>query len=129
MMAGRPWITPEDVRSYSDYECVQKRADEKLKVDISRAELYISSYTNRDFSGDGELPDAVRTAAILLAEYYAYGAVARGGDIKSETLDDYSYTLGDASAPTLEAIGLSSLLDPYKQVAAKGTVTLHLHAI
>lgn len=49
-MAVRPWATPEEVREYSDIKAVQERTDERIAVDISRAEQYVISYTNNDFS-------------------------------------------------------------------------------
>ena len=50
-MAVRPWATPEEVRDYSDIKAVRERTDERIAVDISRAEQYVISYTNNDFSG------------------------------------------------------------------------------
>lgn len=36
-MPKRPWITPQQVRDYSETPEVLKRSDAKLSVDISRA--------------------------------------------------------------------------------------------
>ena len=43
-MPKRPWITPQQVRDYSETPEVLKRSDAKLSVDISRAEPV--SYTH-----------------------------------------------------------------------------------
>ena len=48
-MAERPWATPEEVKEYTDYPSVKKRDDAKLKIDITRAEQYVISYTNNKF--------------------------------------------------------------------------------
>ena len=45
----RPWVTPEEVRDYSEFESVQKRTDKKLAIDISRAEQYVIDYTHTRF--------------------------------------------------------------------------------
>ena len=34
---GRPWVTPKEVREYSDLPSIQSRQDEKLEKDIQRA--------------------------------------------------------------------------------------------
>lgn len=94
-MAVRPWVTPEDVKSYSDREKVQTRSDEKLKVDISRAEQYVIQYTQNRFDDAAKypaIPTEVKTAVILIAEVYGNTAADGKGEFKSETFDDYSYT-------------------------------------
>ena len=45
-MPKRPWITPDDLRTYSDDEGITNRPDEKLQIDISRAESYVLTYTH-----------------------------------------------------------------------------------
>ena len=62
-MPKRPWITPQQVRDYSETPEVLKRSDAKLSVDISRAEQYIITYThNKGLEEMAELPEGVRTA-------------------------------------------------------------------
>lgn len=82
-MPKRPWITPDDLRTYSDDEGITNRPDEKLQIDISRAESYVLTYThNRNLLDDEqypEVPEAVRTATILIAEYYATTASSTKG--------------------------------------------------
>ena len=71
---GRPWVTPKEVREYSDLPSIHSRQDEKLEQDIQRAESYIIHYCNHDFSDEkyaGDIPKDVRMAALLLAEHYA----------------------------------------------------------
>ncbi|EJW90353.1 hypothetical protein YqbG, partial [gut metagenome] len=48
-MAERPWVTPKEVREYSEIEAVQKRSDTRLTVDIARAEQYVITYTHNSF--------------------------------------------------------------------------------
>lgn len=128
-MASRPWVTPQDVKDYTDYKEVAGRTDEKLKVDIVRAEQYIITRCNDDFSEFSELPESVRIAAILLTELYAYNSVEGERSMRSESFDDYSYTLDDRRKPSLDGIGLDTLLDPYKKVKGKGNVTFRMTVI
>lgn len=131
-MAKRPWAAPSDVKAYSDFQAVKNRTDEKLKIDITRAEQYIISYTNNRFDDDAkypQIPEAVKTAVILVAEVYAYNAVEGERKLKSETFDDYSYTLSDANAPKLDALDLGPLLDEFALVQARSGVTMKLRKL
>ena len=127
-MVQRPWVTPDEVRAYTEYPAVQNRADEKLKVDISRAEQYVISYTNNRFDAEDldEIPQAVKTAVILIAEAYAYNATISASDKKSETFDDYSYTLADTSPIDIPALDIAALLDDYAIAEARNGVTLRM---
>ena len=111
-MAHRPWIKPEDVREYTENEAVRSRSDARLIVDITRAEQYILTATNNDFSEYEEIPSAVKTAALILAEGYANNAINIAKNVKSETLDDYSYT-SDNTQISADNLDISALLDPY----------------
>ncbi len=96
-MAKRPWVSPNEVRAYSEFAEVVNRTDDKLKIDISRAEMHIISYTNNkellDDEKYPELPEEVKTAVIIVAESYAHNAVEKTKNLKTETFDDYSYTI------------------------------------
>lgn len=132
-MAARPWVTPEEVRSYSEREKVQARSDDKLKVDISRAEQYVIQYTRNRFDDAGKypvIPESVKTAVILIAEVYGSAAADGKGEYKSETFDDYSYTVAD-TAVKLENLDLSSLLDEYivEKANGNGGVTMKLRKL
>lgn len=132
-MAVRPWVTPEDVKSYSDREKVQTRSDEKLKVDISRAEQYVIQYTQNRFDDAAKypaIPTEVKTAVILIAEVYGNTAADGKGEFKSETFDDYSYTVAD-TAVKLENLDLASLLDEHIVETARGqnAVTMKLRKL
>ena len=135
-MAARPWATPEEVKEYSDRKSVKDREDSKLKIDISRAEMYVIKYTRNKFDEEEkypEIPESVKTAVILLAESYAAGAAGLGGDseitgnFKSETFDDYSYTLMDSDAKK-DNLDLGFLLDGYI-VEDNGTVNMRLRKL
>lgn len=127
-MAVRPWITPKDVRDYSDIKEVQERTDQRLAVDISRAEQYVISYTHNDFSGYEEVPKNVKTAVILLAEAYGYNSVISTKGMKSETFDDYSYTAENTSI-SFKDLELDSLLKEYVKVKAQNGVTVRLRRL
>ena len=95
-MAERPWVTPEELKEYTEFEEVKNRADSKLKIDISRAESWVINYCNNRFDDPEkypEIPENVKTAVLLIAEAYAHNAVEQTKvRLKSETFDDYSYT-------------------------------------
>lgn len=124
----RPWVTPQEVRDYSEFDSVQKRTDVKLTIDISRAEQYVIDYTHNTFEECSELPSSVRTAVILLAELYAHNAVERTKQLKSETFDDYSYT-AESTILEIKDLDLSSLLDEYVNTQANGTVTMRMRKL
>ena len=132
-MITRPWITPQDVKDYTDYQKVKGRSDEKLKVDITRAESRVISYTGNRFDGIEYpvLPESVRTAAILVAEMYAFnaaeGADGKGG-YKSETFDDYSYTMAD-TGEKLDNLDLRPLLDEYIVTGSCGNINMKLRKL
>jgi hypothetical protein len=126
----RPWIAPSDVKDYSDLADVQNRSDTKLTIDIRRAESYIIKYTNNDFSDDkysDSIPEDIRVADILLAEYFAHNMSVIGNK-KSESFDDYSYTVEDSTID-VTALGLDTLLDPYVIARASGKVNMRMRKL
>ena len=127
-MAESTWATPKEVREYSEIEAVQNRSDARLAVDISRAQQYIISYTNNDFSEYEEIPQNVKTAVILLAEAYGYNSAISSKNLKSETFDDYSYTAENKTI-SFDNLGLGILLDEYKTVKPKSNVTMRLRRL
>lgn len=127
-MAERPWVTPDEVREYSEVPEVQNRSDARLAVDIARAEQYVITYTHNDFSDVEEIPPSVKAAVIILAENYAHNTVLVSKGVKSETFDDYSYTAAD-SAFSLADLDLAALLDPYVKAQANYTVTMRLRRL
>lgn len=130
-MAQRPWVTPADITDYTEYPSVASRTAPKLAVDISRAEQYIISYTNNTFDTYDEIPPSVKTAAILLAEAYAYNAclATRSTAMKSEQFDDYSYTMADAEPIDISGLDIASLLDGYTVDKARQGVTMRMRKL
>lgn len=128
-MATHPWVTPAEVKAYSDRPEITERADAKLAIDISRAEAYVTAYTNNTFPDTDypTIPDAVKTAVIILAENYGVSAVKGFGSMKSETFDDYSYTAAEGTL--VETLGLGPLLDAYIIVAPKNGVSMRLRKL
>lgn len=127
-MAARPWVTPAEVRAYSENESVQNRTDERLAVDITRAEQYVITYTHNDFSAYETLPSAVKTAVLILSESYAHSAYIAAKGVKSETFDDYSYTAAD-SVSSVEDLNLAALLDDFVLSGANKSVTMRLRKL
>lgn len=127
---GRPWVTPKEVKEYSDLPSVQSRQDAKLQIDIQRAESYIIHYCHHDFSAEkyaGSIPQDVRMAAMLLAEYYAYSK-QNVGSKTSETFDDYSYTTSDSQIE-LSTLGLEALLDQFIEDKAEERFIMRLRKL
>lgn len=124
----RPWVTPEDVKKYSELESVQNRTDARLAVDISRAEKYVINYTHNKFEGFDVIPEDVKTAVIILAEAYAHNAVEQTKSLKSETFDDYSYTV-ESNYIELSTLDISSLLDEWVNPVGTGKVAMNLRKL
>ncbi|MCM1530116.1 MAG: DUF3199 family protein [Alistipes sp.] len=127
-MAKRPWVTPDELREYSEIKAVQNRTDARLKIDIARAEKYIITYTHNDFSSYDEIPCEVKTAVILLAEAYGSRAVAVSIDKKSETFDDYSYTNSDSEI-SIDNLDIAALLDDFVIAETKNTMNMRLRKL
>ena len=43
-MTARPWVTPQEVREYSELPAVQSRGEARLAVDIARADYILVFY-------------------------------------------------------------------------------------
>lgn len=128
-MVQRPWITPQEVKDYSEIPEVQQRIDTRLAVDIARAEQYVITYTHNSFSDMEILPDSVKTAVLLLAEAYAHtAATVAQSKIKSETFDDYSYT-AETGQISVEGLDLAALLDEYVNTEPRNSVTLRMRKL
>lgn len=128
----RPWVTPQEVKDYSDSAKVQERDGKKLMFDIARAEKYVIFYTHNRFDSEEyekEIPEDIRMAVILLADAYAKQVIlAKDGQMKSETFDDYSYTIKDSSEDVEAELNLGYLLDDYI-LEDKGKVTMKLRKL
>ncbi|MCD7774419.1 MAG: DUF3199 family protein [Clostridiales bacterium] len=131
-MADRPWVSPLDIKEYTEYKQVKSRRNKSICIDIARAEQYVVSYTNNDFSEYEELPNDVKTAVILLAEAYAYNSCADsnsgGRRMKSESFDDYSYS-SDSAYIDLDELDVKVLLEPYVKVSARNGVTMRMRKL
>ncbi len=125
---SRPWVTPDEVREYSEEKAVQERTDVRLRVDISRAEQYVITLTHNDFSKYKEIPEEVKTAVLILAEAYGHNAVLKNSGIKSENFDDYGYTVENTEI-SIESLDLAALLDPYVISEARGGITVRLRRL
>ena len=128
----RPWVTPQEVKEYTDSEKVKARSDAKLAYDIARAEKYVIFHTHNKFDDEAyseQLPSDVKMAVVLLSEAYANKAInVKDGTKTSETFDDYAYTI-DLSSDELENLGLGPLLDDYIITPQCGKVTMKLRSL
>lgn len=133
-MAARPWVTPEEIKEYTDFEDVAARTDTKLRKDIARAEIYILSYTNNKELLNDKLyptvPEGVKTAVIILAEAYGHNAVEKTKTLKSETFDDYSYT-SESNTVDLNSIydEIAALLEDFKKAKSNNLVNMSLRKL
>lgn len=127
-MAVRPWVTPHEVREYSEIKAVQERSDARLSIDIARAEQYVITLTHNDFKGYETIPTEVKTAVLVLAEAYAYNSALVSKDKKSETFDDYSYT-SESSSISLDSLDIAALLDNYVITEPKNTMNMRLRKL
>lgn len=127
-MAKRPWVTPQEVKEYSEIPAVQQRSDARLTVDIARAEQYVITYTHNSFEDKDEIPAAVKTAVLILAEAYGHNAVVAAKEVKSETFDDYSYTT-ETKEISAEALDLAALLDEFVVKEPRNGVTLRMRKL
>ena len=128
----RPWISPDDVKEYTDYPEVAERSEGKLKQDILRAEMKIIKITNNRFDDDEkypEIPEQVKLATILVAEAYAKNLVERATKkIKSETFDDYSYELTETKDIDISGLDLFELLADFV-IQSRGYMHFRMTAI
>ncbi len=122
------WITPDEVRDYTDIESVKKRSGSKLMVDITRAEQYIVTYTHNDFKEFEEIPAAVKTAALVLSEAYAHNSNISSKEKKSETFDDYSYT-AESNLISIQSLDLAALLDEFVITKPNNGVTMRMRKL
>jgi hypothetical protein len=127
-MAERPWVTPQEVIDYTESEEVKARSEARLSVDITRAEQYVITYCHNEFSDMDNVPQAVKTAVLILAEAYAHNAVVSTKELKSETFDDYGYTT-EASSVSIEDLDLAALLDSYVIVCENNAVILRMRKL
>lgn len=130
-MAKRPWVTPQEVKAYTDHQEILQREDAKICVDIARAEMKIIAMTNNHFEDDvyKVIPESVKLAAILLTEAYAKNAIEKTKkQIKSETFDDYSYT-ASSSEIDLASLDLDNLLDEFVISPKRGNVIMRLRKL
>ena len=75
-----------------------------------------------------EVPQAVKTAVLILAEAYAHNAIVAAKEVKSETFDDYSYT-AESTQISVEALDLAALLDDFVITEPRNGVTLRMRKL
>lgn len=128
----RPWIEPQQIREYTSSQNVKDRTDSQLAYDIARAEKYVIFHTHNRFDSEeyeNGLPSDVTMAVILLAEAYAKQAITqKEGAMKSETFDDYSYTV-DTEADIADSLGLGTMLAEYVLPEDRGKVVMNLRKL
>ena len=114
----RPWITSKELLEFTERSEVQKKSPAKIAVMISLAESKIISFCKHDFSNDDDYPNVpqdIKNATLILADALCYNDSLRtSGVVKSESFDDYSYTVDVEEVSTdFDVLGISTLLEPY----------------
>lgn len=131
MAVVRPWVMPEEVKAYTDHAEVAKRDDAKLQMDIFRAEQKVISITHNHFDGEEykELPDPVRVAVLIIAEAFAKNSIEKAKkQIRSETFDDYSYSVSSGIID-IDSLDLDYLLKDYLLDGGSGNIVLRMNVI
>lgn len=131
MAVNRPWVTPEEVKAYTDHEEIAQRDASKLKTDIFRAEQKVISITHNNFDNAEleEIPESVKIAVMILAEAYANNSIEKSKkQIRSETFDDYSYSL-ESGVIDIDGLDLDYLLKDFMCDVGNGNVILRMTVI
>lgn len=131
MAVKRPWVTPEDVKAYTDHKEIVERSETKLKTDIFRAEQKVISITHNNFDSEEleEIPEPVKVAVMILTEAYANNSIEKSRkQIRSETFDDYSYSL-ESGIIDIDSLDLDYLLKDFMLDAGSGNVILRMTII
>lgn len=132
-MATRPWVTPAELKDYTEYENVKARSDTKLLTDIVRAENYIIHRTNNDFTDTEKYPNIpadIKIATLLVAEFYATTAPQDPQKkYQSETFKDYSYTITSGSDKSADDLDISALIAAYIKSASTGTLNMKMRKL
>ncbi|MGK4043753.1 DUF3199 family protein [Heyndrickxia oleronia] len=128
-------ITSSDLKSYTEFESIKVRADDKLEKDILEAEVEIESIVGHDFSEPqyNPLPEKAKLAFLKMAQFFALinsdESIVKG--YKSEKIGDYSYTLADGNS--IRKPDVLSLLKSYiKDVpppSNEGTIRTRLRSL
>lgn len=126
------FVMPEDVIKYTEFPEVVERDPERLKVDIRRAEKEVFSLCGHKFDDSiryPTLPDEVRDAIVLLAEYYALismeDALLTG--ISSEELGSNKVSFKSSQKPDIRW-----LLEEYiqlEEIKPKGTTFFRMRSL
>ncbi|MBC1233156.1 DUF3199 family protein [Listeria booriae] len=111
------YITPKELKTYSEFESVQERSDESLLLDIIEAESDLESTLRQPISEvldvDEKLPEKLRIALLKLAQFFALinsdDSIQKG--YTSEKMSDYSYTIG--SGDSLKKPDISGLINGF----------------
>lgn len=131
MAVVRPWVAPEEIKAYTDHSEVAKRDDAKLKMDIFRAEQKVISKTHNYFDSEKykELPEPVRVAVIIVAETFAKNSIEKAKkQIRSETFDEYSYSVG-SGVIDIDGLDLDDLLKDYMLDGNSGNIVFRMNVI
>ncbi|HFL0606058.1 TPA: DUF3199 family protein [Listeria monocytogenes] len=102
-----PYITPEELIAYSDFESVKKRNPEKIKMDILEAEMDLQAALGKSLADiknnnaeETGFPKALKLALLRLAQFRALYNTSESMQkgYSSEKIADYSYSLANGES-------------------------------
>ncbi|EDP7604052.1 protein YqbG [Listeria seeligeri] len=115
-----PYITPEELIIYSDFNSVKNRNPEKLKMDILEAEMDLQAALSKSLADiknsnaeESGFPETLKLALLRLSQFRALyntsEAMQKG--YSSEKISDYSYSL--ANGESINYPDISNLIADY----------------
>ncbi|EMG9622412.1 DUF3199 family protein [Listeria monocytogenes] len=115
------YITPEELITYSDFDSVKERNEEKLVMDILEAEMDLQAAVGKSLADirskntkESSFPETLKLALLRLAQFRALYNTSESMQkgYSSEKIADYSYSL--ANGESINYPDISNLIADYK---------------
>ncbi|EAD4096346.1 DUF3199 family protein [Listeria monocytogenes] len=115
------YITPEELITYSDFDSVKERNEEKLVMDILEAEMDLQAALGKSLADirskntkESGFPGTLKLALLRLAQFRALYNTSESMQkgYSSEKIADYSYSL--ANGESINYPDISNLIADYK---------------
>ncbi|EAC7181131.1 DUF3199 family protein [Listeria monocytogenes] len=115
------YITPEELITYSDFDSVKERNEEKLVMDILEAEMDLQAALGKSLADirskntkESGFPETLKLALLRLAQFRALYNTSESMQkgYSSEKIADYSYSL--ANGESINYPDISNLIADYK---------------
>lgn len=124
-----PFLTPTEVKDFTEIAQIKSLPDNKVGYAILEAESEVFAHCGHDFSDQTKyptLPDPVKLAILKLSQFYCLQTFdeATLKAIKSQNIGDYSYSTDGLIKPDTH-----NLLSNYVESFKGGNTRLRLGAI